>query len=131
MADKVKEFAKAGLEAHGIKILKQGSIKGETIDKKKLIDQHYFAESYTYIDESYMSESTAIVTISTDSRTSGHGRQLHHESYGMSGSTDLVPHRQGFLEASRRRGGHEGHLSCRPCSRWLPRASVRGSARAR
>ena len=43
MTDKVKELAKAGLEAHGIKILKQGSIKGETIDKKKLIDQHYFA----------------------------------------------------------------------------------------
>jgi len=43
VTDKVKELAKAGLEAHGIKILKQGSIKGETIDKKKLIDQHYYA----------------------------------------------------------------------------------------
>jgi len=43
VTDKVKELAKAGLEKHGIKILKEGSIKGEVIDKKKLIDQHYYA----------------------------------------------------------------------------------------
>ena len=43
VTDKVKELAKAGLEKHGIKILKQGSIKAETIDKKKLIDQHCHA----------------------------------------------------------------------------------------
>merc|ERR1711920_514582 len=43
VTDKVKELAKAGLEKHGIKILKQGKIKGEVIDKKKLIDQHYYA----------------------------------------------------------------------------------------
>jgi nucleoside diphosphate kinase len=41
--DKVKALAKTGLEAKGIKILKEGSIKGEVIDKKKLIDQHYYA----------------------------------------------------------------------------------------
>merc|ERR1719414_1783979 len=33
----------AGLEKHGLKILKEGSIKAEAIDKKKLIDQHYYA----------------------------------------------------------------------------------------
>jgi nucleoside diphosphate kinase len=43
VTDKVKACAKAGLEAHGIKILKQGTIKAEAIDKKKLIDQHYYA----------------------------------------------------------------------------------------
>merc|ERR1719482_2459095 len=43
VTDKVKALAKAGLEAHGIKILKEGVIKGEVIDKKKLIDQHYYA----------------------------------------------------------------------------------------
>ena len=31
------------LRQGSIMFLKQGSIKGETIDKKKLIDQHYFA----------------------------------------------------------------------------------------
>jgi len=43
VTDKVKELAKAGLEKHGLKITKEGSIKAETIDKKKLIDQHYYA----------------------------------------------------------------------------------------
>jgi len=43
VTDKVKELAKAGLEKHGLKILKEGSIKAEVIDKKKLIDQHYYA----------------------------------------------------------------------------------------
>merc|ERR1740138_1253204 len=43
VTDKTKELAKAGLEKHGIKVVKEGSIKGEIIDKKKLIDQHYYA----------------------------------------------------------------------------------------
>jgi len=43
VTDKVKELAKSGLEKFGLKILKEGSIKGEEIDKKKLIDQHYYA----------------------------------------------------------------------------------------
>jgi len=43
VTDKVKELVKAGLEAKGLKILKEGSIKGEVIDKKKLIDQHYYS----------------------------------------------------------------------------------------
>merc|ERR1719330_1186811 len=43
VTDKVKALAKAGLEKHGIKIIKEGFIKGEVIDKKKLIDQHYYA----------------------------------------------------------------------------------------
>merc|ERR1712060_838653 len=38
-----KALAKAGLEAAGLKILKSGTLKAETIDKKKLIDQHYYA----------------------------------------------------------------------------------------
>merc|ERR1719324_1996045 len=40
---KVKALAKAGLQAKGIKILAEGSLSGETIDEKKLIDQHYYA----------------------------------------------------------------------------------------
>merc|ERR1711920_353651 len=43
VTDKVRELAKAGLEAKGLTIRKEGSIKGEVIDKKKLIDQHYYA----------------------------------------------------------------------------------------
>merc|ERR1712048_352156 len=43
VTDAVKTLVKAGLEAKGLKILKEGSIKGEVIDKKKLIDQHYYA----------------------------------------------------------------------------------------
>jgi len=43
VTDAVKTLVKAGLEAKGITIKKEGSIKGEVIDKKKLIDQHYYA----------------------------------------------------------------------------------------
>jgi len=43
VTDKVKALAKAGLEAKGIKILAEGSLSGEVIDEKKLIDQHYYA----------------------------------------------------------------------------------------
>merc|ERR1719259_1129553 len=43
VTEKVKDLAKAGLEAKGIKILGEGSLSGETIDEKKLIDQHYYA----------------------------------------------------------------------------------------
>lgn len=41
--DKVKELAKRTLESKGIKILAEGSLSGETIDEKKLIDKHYYA----------------------------------------------------------------------------------------
>jgi hypothetical protein len=41
--EKVKELAKSGLEAKGIKILQEGELKGAVIDEKKLIDQHYYA----------------------------------------------------------------------------------------
>jgi nucleoside diphosphate kinase len=43
VTDKVKALAKEGLEAKGIKILAEGSLSGEVIDEKKLIDQHYYA----------------------------------------------------------------------------------------
>merc|ERR1719506_2856228 len=43
VTDKSKELAKAGLEKAGIKIVRSGTIKAEAIDKKKLIDQHYYA----------------------------------------------------------------------------------------
>jgi len=43
VTDKVKALAKAGLEAKGIKILAEGSLTGEVIDEKKLIDNHYYA----------------------------------------------------------------------------------------
>merc|ERR1711972_192541 len=37
------KLVQAGLEAKGVKVTKQGSISSEEIDKKKLIDQHYYA----------------------------------------------------------------------------------------
>ena len=40
---KAKALTKAGLPAKGIKIVVEGSFKGETIDEKKLIDQLYYA----------------------------------------------------------------------------------------
>jgi len=43
VTDKVKQLAKKELEERGIKILKEGSLPGTVIDKKKLIDQHYYA----------------------------------------------------------------------------------------
>merc|ERR1711862_1068839 len=39
----VNKMVKEGLEAKGLKILKEGDLKSEVIDKKKLIDQHYYA----------------------------------------------------------------------------------------
>jgi len=41
--DAVKALVKETFAAKGIQILKEGSIAGEEIDKKKLIDQHYYA----------------------------------------------------------------------------------------
>eukprot|EP00746_Dinoflagellata_sp_MGD_P164913 gnl/MRDRNA2_/MRDRNA2_93864_c0_seq1.p1 gnl/MRDRNA2_/MRDRNA2_93864_c0~~gnl/MRDRNA2_/MRDRNA2_93864_c0_seq1.p1 ORF type:complete len:414 (+),score=102.63 gnl/MRDRNA2_/MRDRNA2_93864_c0_seq1:97-1242(+) len=41
--DTVNAVVKEQLAAKGIQILKEGSISGEDIDKKKLIDQHYYA----------------------------------------------------------------------------------------
>merc|ERR1711998_629379 len=43
VTEDVKKMVKEGLEAKGLKILREGRIKGEVIDKKKLIDQHYYA----------------------------------------------------------------------------------------
>jgi nucleoside diphosphate kinase len=43
VTEKVKALAKSGLEAKGIKILAEGSLTGEVIDEKKLIDNHYYA----------------------------------------------------------------------------------------
>merc|ERR1740129_2535612 len=43
VTDKVKSLAKKGLEARGITILEEGSLSGQVIDEKKLIDQHYYA----------------------------------------------------------------------------------------
>jgi len=43
VTDKVKALVKEGLEARGIKITSEGSLSSETIDEKKLIDQHYYA----------------------------------------------------------------------------------------
>merc|ERR1740138_1978976 len=41
--DKVKDLVKEKLSANGMTIKSEGSIKAETIDKKKLIDTHYGA----------------------------------------------------------------------------------------
>jgi nucleoside diphosphate kinase len=43
VTDKVVNTVRSGLEAKGIKILREGDITSETIDKKKLVDQHYYA----------------------------------------------------------------------------------------
>merc|ERR1719164_67375 len=43
VTDKVKELTGNVLTKNNIKILEQGEIKSEEIDKKKLIDQHYYA----------------------------------------------------------------------------------------
>merc|ERR1719352_2065811 len=39
----MKELVKSTLEAKGLKILKEGSIDAEAIDKKQLVDKHYYA----------------------------------------------------------------------------------------
>ena len=43
MTDQVTALATASLEKHGIEILTEGSIKGDIIDKNKLIDQYYYS----------------------------------------------------------------------------------------
>lgn len=42
VTDATKELVKSTLEEKGIKILAEGDIAAEEIDKKKLIDQHYY-----------------------------------------------------------------------------------------
>jgi nucleoside diphosphate kinase len=41
--EKVKNSVRDGLKAKGLNITREGDILAETIDKKKLIDQHYYA----------------------------------------------------------------------------------------
>lgn len=43
VTDKMKELVKDTFEKKGLKVLKEGSIAAETIDKKQLIDKHYYA----------------------------------------------------------------------------------------
>merc|ERR1719265_2344848 len=43
VTDKMKELVKGTLESKGLKVLKEGSIDAADIDKKKLIDNHYYA----------------------------------------------------------------------------------------
>jgi len=43
VTDKMKEMAKDTFEKKGIKIVKEGSIEAAEIDKKQLIDKHYYA----------------------------------------------------------------------------------------
>merc|ERR1719379_977679 len=43
VTDKMKELVKSTLEAKGLKVLKEGSIAAADIDKKQLIDKHYYA----------------------------------------------------------------------------------------
>lgn len=43
VTDKVKDLVKETLEKHNVTISKEGSIEAEEIDKKKKIDQHYYA----------------------------------------------------------------------------------------
>jgi nucleoside diphosphate kinase len=43
VTDKMKELVKETLEKKGLKILKEGSIEAEQIDKKQLVDKHYYA----------------------------------------------------------------------------------------
>lgn len=41
--DKVKAFVEPILKEKGLKVIKKGELKSEIIDKKKLIDNHYYA----------------------------------------------------------------------------------------
>jgi nucleoside diphosphate kinase len=43
VTDKMKELAKETFEKKGIKVVKEGSIEAADIDKKQLIDKHYYA----------------------------------------------------------------------------------------
>merc|ERR1719272_813716 len=43
VTDKMKDLVKATFEAKGLNLIKEGSIEAETIDKKQLVDQHYYA----------------------------------------------------------------------------------------
>lgn len=43
VTDKMKELVKETLEKKGCKVLKEGSIEAEQIDKKQLVDKHYYA----------------------------------------------------------------------------------------
>lgn len=43
VTDKVNALVRQDLEAKGIKVLAEGELSSETIDKEKLIDQHYYA----------------------------------------------------------------------------------------
>merc|ERR1719389_1578836 len=43
VTDKMKELVKDTFEKKGIKVVKEGSIDAETIDKKQLVDKHYYA----------------------------------------------------------------------------------------
>jgi len=43
ITDKVKDLVKKKLEDAGITILSEGSLTGEVVDEKKLVDQHYYA----------------------------------------------------------------------------------------
>jgi len=43
MTEKVKNTVRDGLTAKGLKITREGDITSEEIDKKKLVDQHYYA----------------------------------------------------------------------------------------
>merc|ERR1719380_587079 len=43
VTDKMKELVKETFEKKGLKVLKEGSIDAKDIDKKQLIDKHYYA----------------------------------------------------------------------------------------
>lgn len=43
VTDKMKDLMKDVFEKKGLKVVKEGSIEGATIDKKQLIDKHYYA----------------------------------------------------------------------------------------
>merc|ERR1719265_322778 len=43
VTDKMKELVTATFEKKGLKVLKEGEIKAEVIDKKQLVDKHYYA----------------------------------------------------------------------------------------
>jgi nucleoside diphosphate kinase len=43
VTDKMKELMTATFEKKGLRVLKEGQIKADVIDKKKLVDKHYYA----------------------------------------------------------------------------------------
>lgn len=55
---KVQDLVRSTLKNNGIKIISEASIPGDTIDKKRLIDQHYYSIGACSEESNSLSESS-------------------------------------------------------------------------